>query len=65
MPKEPYETTMRLLAAKANRRANAEHQQQEAEQKLEKQIAALKCYVSDPGALDKVKKERDNDVKRN
>ncbi|KAL3082448.1 hypothetical protein niasHT_038514 [Heterodera trifolii] len=46
-------TTMRLISAtKATRRTNIEQLQQEAEQKLEKQIAALKCYVSEPGALD-------------
>uniref|UniRef100_A0A914IAI6 Uncharacterized protein n=1 Tax=Globodera rostochiensis TaxID=31243 RepID=A0A914IAI6_GLORO len=54
LPTEPYDSTMRLLAAaKSTRRTSVEQQQLEAEQKLAQQIAALKCYVSEPGALDK------------
>uniref|UniRef100_A0A183BKA9 Uncharacterized protein n=1 Tax=Globodera pallida TaxID=36090 RepID=A0A183BKA9_GLOPA len=54
LPTEPYDSTMRLLAAaKSTRRTSVEQQQLDAEQKLAQQIAALKCYVSEPGALDK------------
>jgi hypothetical protein len=55
---EAYDTTARILAARSARRASIEQQQtqkqQNNEQQLEKEIAALKCFVSEPGALDKV-----------
>jgi hypothetical protein len=58
VPLESYESTARILAARSARRASVEQQQtqkqQNSEQQLEKEIAALKCYVSEPGALDKV-----------
>jgi len=58
---EPSDATMRLMAARSARRviSNELHQQQQQqhsnnERELEKEIAALKCFVSKPGALDKV-----------
>jgi hypothetical protein len=55
---DQYDTASRILAARNARRASIEHQQtqkqQNNEHQLEKEIAALKCYVSEPGALDKV-----------
>nr|CAD2205176.1 unnamed protein product [Meloidogyne enterolobii] len=57
---EPSDATMRLMAARSARRviSNELHQQQQQqhsnnERELEKEIAALKCFVSKPGALDK------------
>uniref|UniRef100_A0A1I8B8U0 Uncharacterized protein n=1 Tax=Meloidogyne hapla TaxID=6305 RepID=A0A1I8B8U0_MELHA len=59
MAVEPSDATMRLMAARSARRviSNELHQQHQQhsnnERELEKEIAALKCFVSKPGALDK------------
>jgi hypothetical protein len=54
---EDSPTASRILAVRESRRQSVEAHQQQPELRLQKELNALKNYISDPSALDKVCQE--------